>query len=51
MAAISRVLPGRPVEDVPDNDPAFHTVFDLDHRYQISGDGPSAPAFRISKTA
>lgn len=33
----SRVLPNRPVVEVPDDDPAFHTVYDLEHRYQISG--------------
>ena len=36
-AAMSKVLPGRSADDLPDNDPAFHTVYDLDHRYQISG--------------
>ena len=34
---IERVLPNRPVVEVEDKDAAFHTVYDLDHRYQISG--------------
>ena len=37
METIARVLPSRPVVEVEDADPAFHTVYDLDHRYQISG--------------
>jgi hypothetical protein len=36
-ATAARVLPNRPVVEVEDNDPAFHTVYDLEHRYQISG--------------
>jgi hypothetical protein len=32
-----RVLPNRPVVELENTDPAFHTVYDLDHRYQISG--------------
>jgi hypothetical protein len=31
------VFPDRPVVDIPDNDPIFHTLFDLDDRYQIPG--------------
>ena len=31
------VFPDRPIVDIPDNDPIFHTVFDLDDRYQIPG--------------
>ncbi len=34
---ISQVLPNRPIVEVSDADPAFHTVYDLDQRYQISG--------------
>ncbi|HLI82484.1 MAG TPA: DUF4159 domain-containing protein [Bryobacteraceae bacterium] len=29
--------PDVPIVEVPDGDPAFHTVYDLEHRYQISG--------------
>jgi len=31
------VFPDRPIVDIPDNDPIFHTVFDLDDRFQIPG--------------
>jgi Domain of unknown function (DUF4159) len=37
VATMSRVLPRGEILDLQDSDPAFHTVFDLDHRYQISG--------------
>jgi len=32
-----KVLPGQPVVDIPDADHIFHTVFDLDERYQVPG--------------
>ncbi|MBZ5609934.1 MAG: DUF4159 domain-containing protein [Acidobacteriia bacterium] len=31
------VFPDRPIVDIPDNDPIFHTVFDLDDRFQVPG--------------
>jgi hypothetical protein len=31
------VFPDRPIEDIPDNDDIFHTLFDLDNRYRITG--------------
>lgn len=31
------VFPERPIVDIPDNDSIFHTVFDLDDRFQIPG--------------
>ena len=34
---MKRVFPDRPLEDIPDSDPIFHTVYDLDQRYQIVG--------------
>jgi len=39
MASMSRVYPDRAAVEIPDNDPAFHTVYDLDQRYQIRGSG------------
>jgi len=39
MASMSRVLPGRPVVDLPDTDPIFHTVYDLNDRYQVASRG------------
>jgi hypothetical protein len=37
MENMSRVLPGRPTVDVPENDPWFHVVYDLKGRYQVPG--------------
>ena len=31
------VFPDRPIVEIPNSDPIFHTVFDLDNRYQIVG--------------
>src|SRR5262249_12392912 len=31
------VFPDRPLVDIPNNDPIFHTVFDLDDRFRIPG--------------
>ncbi len=31
------VFPDRPIQDIPDDDPIFHTVFDLDDRFQVPG--------------
>lgn len=31
------VFPDRPIVDIPNNDPIFHTVFDVDDRYRITG--------------
>ncbi len=31
------VFPDRPIVEIPDNDPIFHTVFDLTQRYRITG--------------
>ncbi|MBV9223344.1 MAG: DUF4159 domain-containing protein [Acidobacteriaceae bacterium] len=35
--SMKRVFPDRPIMDIPNNDAAFHTVYDLDDRYQIVG--------------
>jgi len=34
---MKRVFPDRPIVDIPDSDPIFHTVFDLDDRFQVPG--------------
>ena len=34
---IRYVFPDRPIVDIPDDDPIFHTVFDLNDRFQIPG--------------
>ena len=35
--SMSKVFPDRPIEDIPDNDPIFHTLFDLQDRFQVPG--------------
>jgi hypothetical protein len=35
--SMKHVFPDRPIVEVPNDDPIFHTVFDLDNRYQIPG--------------
>jgi len=37
MQRIKQVFPDRPIVDIPDADAIFHTVYDLDDRYQIPG--------------
>jgi hypothetical protein len=34
---ISRVFPNRRIEDIPNGDPIFHTIYDLDERFQVPG--------------
>ena len=36
-AAIARVLPGRPIVEIPDDDPLMHVFYDLGDRIQIPG--------------
>jgi hypothetical protein len=35
--SMSKVFPERQIEDIPDNDPIFHTLFDLQDRFQVPG--------------
>jgi len=35
--SMKRVFPDRSIVEIPDTDPIFHTVYDLDERYQIVG--------------
>ncbi len=35
--SMSRVFPDRPIADIPDSDAIFHTIYDLDKRYQVPG--------------
>ena len=37
MVSMSKVFPDRPVVDIPDDDPIFHTIYDLDKRFQVPG--------------
>lgn len=38
VESMKKVLPNRPIVDLPNSDPIFHTVYDLDDRYQVPGD-------------
>jgi hypothetical protein len=35
--SMSKVFPGKPIVEIASNDPIFHTVYDLDERYQVPG--------------
>jgi len=37
LDGLRRILPGRPVEDLPDQDEIFHIAYDLDDRVQVPG--------------
>ena len=37
LASMQRVFPDRPIVELDDRDPLFHTIFDLDDRYQVPG--------------
>ena len=37
-ASLKKVFPDRAIVDIPNNDPIFHTVYDLDERYQVPGE-------------
>ncbi len=38
VESMSRVFPDRPIVDIDNKDPIFHTIFDLDDRYQVPGE-------------
>jgi hypothetical protein len=40
MESMTRVFPDRPVVDIPESDPIFHAVYDLDKSVQIPGIRP-----------
>jgi hypothetical protein len=37
-ASMKRVFPDRPISDIPDSDAIFHTLYDLESRYQVPGE-------------
>jgi hypothetical protein len=37
MESLQRVFPDRPVVDLPDDDPIFHVMYDLEKRFQVPG--------------
>ena len=36
-ASMRRIFPDRPIVEIPSNDAIFHTIYDLDDRYQVPG--------------
>ena len=38
VAGMNRVFPDRPIVEIDDKDAIFHTIFDLDDRYQVPGE-------------
>lgn len=38
VASMKKVFPDRPIVDLPDDAPIFHTVYDLGSRYQVPGE-------------
>jgi hypothetical protein len=37
LASITKVFPNRPIQDLEDSNQIFHTVYDLDDRFQVPG--------------
>ncbi len=37
IESMQKVFPGRPIVDIPDSDSIFHSIYDLDNRYQVPG--------------
>jgi len=37
LASITKVFPDRPIEDLDNSNPIFHTIYDLDDRFQVAG--------------
>jgi len=46
IASMSKVFPDRQIEDIPNSDPIFHTLYDLDERFQV----PGAQYFETGRT-
>jgi hypothetical protein len=38
IASMNRVFPDREIVDIPKDDPIFHTVYNLDDKYQVPGE-------------
>src|SRR5260370_36314725 len=37
VASMAKVFPDRPIQDLEDSNPIFHTIYDLDERFQVAG--------------
>jgi hypothetical protein len=38
LAGMRQVLPTEPIDEIPNDDPIFHTIYDLDQRFQVPGE-------------
>ena len=38
LTSMNKVFPDRLIEDISDRDPIFHTLWDLDDRFQVPGE-------------
>jgi hypothetical protein len=47
VASMSRVFPDRPIVEIPSPDAIFHTVYNLDDRYQVPGAQYLYPPYHI----
>ncbi|HKQ86639.1 MAG TPA: DUF4159 domain-containing protein [Candidatus Acidoferrales bacterium] len=47
LKRIRMVFPNRPIVEVPNSDAIFHTVFDLDDRYQVPGAAHLREGYKI----
>ncbi len=47
--SMHRVFPDRSIVDIPDSDAVFHTVYDLDDRYQIVGNEHLAEGHKLER--
>ena len=45
-SAMRKDFPDRPIRDIPDDDPIFHTVYDLEDRVQIPGWAHLRPGYK-----
>jgi hypothetical protein len=43
---IKRVFPDRPIVEIEDKDAIFHTVYDLNERYQVPGEAHVIPGYK-----
>jgi len=51
MAGMLQVLPDAVVEDLPDDDPIFHVLYNIDDKVQIPASNTSRPAAPMRRTA
>jgi hypothetical protein len=43
---IRKAFPDREIREIPDTDPIFHTVYDLDERFQVPGRAHLGPGYK-----